>query len=137
LTAKEYLSQAFILDKRIQVKERRLEWLKNHASYVSNNLTEVVKASLSHRSAVEEAVVKIVDLEKELMNDINKMIELKKEIAFMIRSVNNIECETLLEMRYLTFMCWNDIMAHLNSSKDRVFRIHRKAINLINNSCNL
>jgi len=131
LTAKEYLSQAFILDKRIQVKERRLEWLKNHASYVSNNLTEVVKFSLSHRSAVEEAVVKIVDLEKELMNDINKMIELKKEIAYIIRSVNNIECETLLEMRYLTFMNWEEIAAQLNYSNHYIYHLHRKALTLI------
>lgn len=131
MTAKEYLSQAFILDKRIQVKERRLEWLKNHASYVSNNLTEVVKASTSHRSAVEEAVVKIVDLEKELMNDINKMIELKKEIAFTIRSVNNIECETLLEMRYLTFMNWEEIASHLNYSNHYIYHLHRKALLLI------
>ena len=131
MTAKEYLSQAFILDKRIQVKERRLEWLKNHASYVSNNLTEVVKFSLSHRSAVEEAVVKIVDLEKELMNDINKMIELKKEIAYIIRSVNNIECETLLEMRYLTFMNWEEIAAQLNYSNHYIYHLHRKALTLI------
>lgn len=131
MTAKEYLSQAFILDKRIQVKERRLEWLKNHASYVSNNLTEVVKSSLSHRSAVEEAVVKIVDLEKEVMNDINKMIELKKEIASVIRSVNNIECETLLEMRYLTFMNWEEIASHLNYSNRYIYHLHRKALSLV------
>ncbi len=131
MTAKEYLSQAFILDKRIQVKERRLEWLKSHASYVSTNLNEVVKASLSHHSAVEEAVVKIVDLEKELLNDINKMIELKKEIASTIRSVNNIECETLLEMRYLTFMNWEKIASHLNYSSHYIYHLHRKALSLV------
>ena len=131
MTTKEFLSQAFILDKQMQTKRRRLEWLKNHASYVSTNLGEAVQSSPSHRSAVEEAVVKIISLEEEIANDITRIIQLKKDIASAIRSVNNIECETLLEMRYLTFMRWEEIAAQLNYSRDYIYHLHRKALSLV------
>lgn len=131
MTAKEYLSQAFVLDRQLQTKRRRLEWLKNHATYVSTNLSEAVQSSPSHRSAVEEAVVKIISMEEEITNDIIRIIQLKKDIASAIRGVNNIECETLLEMRYLTFMRWEEIAAQLNYSQDYIYHLHRKALALM------
>ena len=131
MTTKEYLSQAFVLDKRLQTKQRRLEWLKNRASYVSANLHEAVQSSPSHRSAVEEAVVRIISLEEEIANDITRIVQLKQEIASAIRRVNNIECETLLEMRYLSFLRWEEIASQLNYSQGHVYHLHRRALKLV------
>jgi hypothetical protein len=58
MKAKEYLSQAWYLDKRIKTKERQLDWLRSHAVYVSPKLSEVPKAPSIRRSPVEEAVVR-------------------------------------------------------------------------------
>jgi len=131
MTTKEYLSQAWFLDKRIKAKEKQLDWLKDHAVYVSPNLTEVSRKETSPRSSVEAAVVRITELEEEIANSISEMIILKKEIAHSIKSVNSIECETLLEMRYLTFLSWSQIAAYLNYSKDYVYHLHRRALGLV------
>jgi hypothetical protein len=50
-------------------------------------------------------------------------MRLKTEIADMIRNVNSMECETLLEMRYLTFLAWDQIASQLNYSQDYI--VHR------------
>jgi DNA-directed RNA polymerase specialized sigma subunit len=56
---------------------------------------------------------------------------LKTEIAGAIRSVNSMECETLLEMRYLTFLSWDQVAAQLNYSQDYIYHLHRKALGLV------
>ena len=134
MNTKEYLSQAWYLDKRIKTKEKQLDWLKTHAPYVSPNLAEAAKKEVSIRSSVEEAVVRIAELEDDIAKAITEMIALKREITMVIRSVNSIECETLLEMRYLTFLSWSQIAAELNYSKDYVYHLHRKALGLVKTS---
>ena len=132
MNAKEYLSQAWYLDKRIKTKERQLDWLRSHAVYVSPKISNEPKVpSAEKRSPVEEAVVRITELEREINDSIAKLMRLKTEIADVIRSVNSMECETLLEMRYLTFLGWDQVAAQLNYSQDYIYHLHRKALGLV------
>jgi hypothetical protein len=131
MNAKEYLSQAWYLDKRIKTKERQLDWLRSHAVYVSPKLAEVPKAPSIRRSPVEEAVVRITELENEINESIAKLMRLKSEIGDVIRSVNSMECETLLEMRYLTFLSWDQVAVQLGYSQDYIYHLHRKALALV------
>jgi hypothetical protein len=132
MNAKEYLSQAWYLDKRIKTKERQLDWLRGHAAYVSPKISDEPKVSASiRRSPVEEAVVRIMELEAEINTSIAQLMQLKKEIGRTIRDVNNMECETLLEMRYLTFLAWDQVAAQLDYSQDYIYHLHRKALGLV------
>ncbi len=131
MTVKEYLSQALYLDKRLRTKEKQLDWLKDHSVYVSSELSDMPKSSRAHRSALEEAVVKIVDLETEIAIGIAELMQLQSSIAQVIRSTNNMECETILEMRYLTFMSWEDITVQLGYSQSYIYHLHRRALSLV------
>ena len=131
MTAKKYLSQAFYLDKRIRAKEKQLDWVKDHAVYVSPQLSDMPKTSRAHRSALEEAVVRIVDLETEISKGISLLMQMKSDIAQTIRGINSMECETILEMRYLTFMSWEEIAVQLGYSQDYIYHLHRKALSLV------
>jgi len=131
MNAKEYLSQAWYLDKRIKTKERQLDWLRSHAVYVSPKLAEVPKAPSIRRSPVEEAVVRITELETEINTSIANLMMLKQEIGKAIRVVNNMECETLLEMRYLIFLNWEQIASQLDYSQDYIYHLHRKALGMV------
>lgn len=132
MNAKEYLSQAWYLDKRIKTKERQIDWLRSHAAYVSPKISDEPKVVVSgRRSPVEEAVVRITELENEINTSIAQLIRLKTEIAEAIRSVNSMECETLLEMRYLIFLSWEQIASQLDYSQDYIYHLHRKALGLV------
>jgi hypothetical protein len=131
MNKKEYLSQALYLDKRIKAKERQLDWLKDHAVYVSPQISDMPKTPRAHRSTMEEAVVKILDLETEIRDGITMLVQLKKDIGEVIRGTNSMACETLLEMRYLTFMSWEEIAAQLGYSQDYIYHLHRKALSLV------
>ena len=41
------------------------------------------------------------------------------------------KCETLLEMRYLTFLGWDQVAVQLGYSQDYVYHLHRKALALV------
>ena len=45
--------------------------------------------------------------------------------------LNSMNCETLLEMRYLTFLAWDQIASQLDYSQDYIYHLHRKALTLV------
>jgi len=131
MTAKEYLNQAFLLDRKIKAKERQLESLKEHAVYVGPKYSDEARVPSSVKSALEEAVMRMIELEEYISLEISNLVRLRQEIAQAIREVNNPEYETLLEMRYLSFMKWDEISVRLGYGSNYVFQIHRKALELI------
>jgi len=124
-------TKIYLLYNRIKTKERQLDWLRSHAVYVSPKLAEVPKVPSIRLSPVEEAVVHITEWENEINTSIAQLMRLKTEIAEAIRSVNSMECETLLEMRYLAFLAWDQVAAQLNYSQDYIYHLHRKALGLV------
>ena len=132
MTAKEYLSQAFYLNRQIKAKEKRLEWLREIAPGPSMRFSQEEKVKGDPRSSlVEEAALKVVELEEEIASDILEMVRVMKEIASTISRVDSMECRTILEMRYLSFMEWDEIISRMGYSRSYVFRLHGEALNAI------
>ena len=78
---------------------------------------------------MKENSIKCCDTQNEINNDVNKLLNLKKEIVYAIRSIDNPECQTLLELRYLNFINWEMIASKMGYSMPHIFRIHDKALN--------
>lgn len=132
MTAKEYLSQAFYMNRQIKAKERRLEWLREIAPGPSMRFSQEEKSKGDPRSSlVEEAALKVVELEEEIASDILELVRVMKEIASTISRVDSMECRTILEMRYLSFMEWDEIISRMGYSRSYVFRLHGEALNAI------
>ena len=132
MTAKEYLSQAFYMNRQIKAKERRLEWLREIAPGPSMRFSQEEKAKGDPRSSlVEEAALKVVELEEEIASDILDLVRVMKDIASAISRVDSMECRTILEMRYLSFMEWDEIISRMGYSRSYVFRLHGEALNAI------
>ena len=121
MTAKEYLGQARFLDMRINSKIQQVASL--------NELATKCTATISARMA--DAVVKIIDLQEEINRDIDKLVELKREIMEVIRAVPNAEYQTVLEKRYLCFSAWEQIAEDMNYSIQHIHRMHSAALNEI------
>ena len=132
MTAKEYLSQAFYMNRQIKAKERRLEWLREIAPGPSMRFSQEEKSKGDPRiSLVENAALKVVELEEEIASDILELVRVMKEIASTISRVDSMECRTILEMRYLSFMEWDEIISRMGYSRSYVFRLHGEALNAI------
>lgn len=77
---------------------------------------------------MEDVIIKIVDMESEINVDMDSLVDLKKEIAGVIRGVSNLEYQTLLELRYLCFKTWEQIAVQMGYGIDNVYKMHHKAM---------
>ena len=82
-------------------------------------------------SRLEDAVIKIIELETEINKDMLELVELKKDIIRRIKAVESAELQTILELRYLSYMRWEEIAIELGYGIDNVFRLHRNALDEI------
>ncbi|CDX03449.1 RNA polymerase sigma factor, region 3/4 [Desulfitobacterium hafniense] len=129
MKAKEYLSQAIRLDHRISSRLEQLENLKALAMRVTTNLTqEKVSGGRNIRGPFENTMAKIIDLEKEINLEVDQFIELKQEIMDTICQVEDVNCQLVLEKRYISGKSWGDISLELGYSQDWIFKIHRRGL---------
>lgn len=128
MTAKEYLSQAHRIDKRINSKLEQVKSLRSLAEKATSTLSNTPASSTRNVSRMEDVIVKMVDLEAEINADIDALVDLKREIITIIKSLDNAEYQTLLELRYLCFMRWETIAVELSYSSQHMFRLHDAAL---------
>ncbi|QGT99521.1 hypothetical protein SYNTR_0928 [Candidatus Syntrophocurvum alkaliphilum] len=132
MKAKEYLSQGIWLDQIIDSKLEQLESLKSLATKVTATFTHTkVSGGNDVRSPAENAIVKVIDLENEINADIDRLVDLKREILETINKVNDLNYRLLLEMRYISGKSWEEISADLGYERSWVFRVHGKALKVI------
>lgn len=128
MTAKEYLLQAHYLDERITSKTQQIATLNDLATRCTSTFSDMPRNPNRGGSRLEDCVIKIIELEEELKADINKLINLKKEIMEVIKAVPNVEYQTLLEKRYLCFITWEQISVDMNYSIQHIHRMHSAAL---------
>ncbi len=132
MNAKEYLSQAFLLDQRINSKLKQVDVLRNLAHKITANIDSERVDGTKQRSPMENAMVKIIDYENEINDDIDKLVDLKIEITKVIKTVDDVNCQLLLELRYLTFRTWGEIAENMGFTFQWVHSLHKKALKQIN-----
>ena len=129
--AKKYLSQAFGLNQRIESKLGQIEELHDLATKATVTYSDMPKNPNRGHSRMEDCICKIIDLESEINQDMIQLVELKKDIIGRIKSVESTELQTVLELRYLSYMRWEEIAIELGYGIDNVFRLHRNALDEI------
>lgn len=128
MTNKAYLSQARHLDTRIKSKLQQVDSLNELATNCSMILTGMPRNSSASNSRMAEAITKIVDLQNEINRDIDKLVELKREIMGVIKAVQNPDFQTILEKRYLCFLSWEKIAVDMDYDLRYVHKLHTQAL---------
>ena len=129
MTVKEYLGQAYRLDQRINSKLEQVASLNDLATKCTSTLTGMPRNPGHSISCMSDAVSKIVDLQAEINRDIDALVDLKRDIVALIKSVDNPEDQTLLELRYLCFKTWEQIAVDMSYNVRHVYRLHDEAVN--------
>lgn len=130
LSAKDYLSQAYRIDQRINSKIEQVQSLRDLAEKATATLSDVPPSKGSrnvHR--MEDVIAKMMDMESEISADMKRLLNLKHEIVTVINCVESPELQTLLELRYLCFKTWEQIAVALHFDLRWVHRLHNRALN--------
>lgn len=128
MTAKEYLSQAYRIDTRINAKLEQVSSLRILATKACGTLTDMPRSDSPNLQSMESIVVKLVDMEREINADIDTLIDFKREVAAQITSLGNTKYQTVLELRYLCFLPWSEIIATMGYDARWVYRLHSMAL---------
>ena len=131
MTAKEYLQQALRLDERINSKISQVESLRQLATKCTSTITGMPRNPSPSQSAMADAIAKIVDLEDEINHDIDRLVDLKREMVEVIKKVDDVECCLLLELRYLCFKSWEDIAVQMGYTTRYIHDLHKQALRLV------
>lgn len=131
MNAKEYLSQAMYIDQRIDSKLEQIMKLRESATKATATLSDMPRPDSPNVQSMEETIVKIVDLERDINCDIDALVDLKAEARKVISKLDNPEQQLILEMRYLCYKSWAEIAEDLSFSESNVYKIHGEALKRI------
>lgn len=131
MTAKEYLNQAYRLDQRINSKLEQVLSLRELTTKATATLSDMPSGGSRNVYRMQDIIGKIVDLENDINRDIDALVDLKREMVTIIKSVADPECQTLLELRFLCFKTWEQIAVEMNYSIQHIYRLRDKALTQI------
>ena len=132
MTAKEYLSQAYWLNQRIDRKLAQVSRLKHMATQATGRFQAERLSGTGRHSPMESCLVEVIDLEYEINADIDRLVDLKCELAACILELEDCSQKRVLELRYLGGLTCEEI-AKLMRDYDvqRIFQVHGKALQQI------
>lgn len=127
MTIKEYLSQAYYINLRIKYKLDELKSLRELATKVNSALSDLPKDKNAHQQ-METNIIKIIDLEREIDSEVQRLIDIKSDISELIKRAENDEHRLILELRYLHLKKWGEIAQIMGYGVDNVYKVHRCAL---------
>ena len=131
MTAKEYLQQARFLDQRIDSKIAQVASLNDLATKCTATLTGMPRNTNRGDSTMADAVCKIVDLQAEINRDIDRLVDVKREVMTVVDQLDP-TCIELLTKRYFDFKTWEQIAARMNISPRWLHHLRAHAIEQLN-----
>ena len=124
MTAKALLDRIIRIRKAIDYRRTKIDTLVDQAKISSSRPTGMPHNPSPVASAIESAVCRKVDLEREIA-------VLEKERNTLIAKIDLLEdpdLSKLLMLRYVQEVRWSDIAAVLGYSENYAYRLHNRAI---------
>lgn len=129
MTAHDYLSQVYVLDRQINYDMKELENLREMSCSISSpNLGDRVSSTRSNEAPFVRALERIWAKEEKINEEIVRLEALKEEIEGEIKKLKDEDERFILLYRYIQNFKWSDIGLELNMSEKTVRRKHKTAL---------
>jgi hypothetical protein len=124
--ARNYLQQAYYINALIDCKLEQVTALRAIATKATSTMHTTPGGKYSNDS-MADVIAKIVDLEAEINADIDKLVDLKRDIGAKINAVESPMHRLVLDKRYLCFKSWEQIAVDMGYTIRRVYQLHDEA----------
>ena len=128
MTTKDYFEQALTLNKRINSKLDHLSTLREMTTKASITLSDMPRSSSRNMYQMQDIISKIVDLENEINEDIDRFVDKKREYMRIIREIRDPVSQLIMEQRYLCCRTWEKISEELGYDLRWLHRLHGRAL---------
>ena len=133
MTAKEFFQRNYYLEQRVNSRLRRLSDLRQLAGRVTSSLGREPVSGSADVHKLDGTIAKIVDMECESNEDIDHLVDAKRETMSVIRQVEHPDQQLVLELRYLDFKSWPAIAEEMGLSPRWVQTLHERALAAVEN----
>ena len=127
MTAKEYLSQAYYIQKMIDAKCEQLEIHRHIATKATSFITARNMSGTDRASKVELHAEQTLMLEEEIKEELERLCKVKSDIAKVIESVEDKQQRTALELYHLNFKKQWEVAKIMHYSRRQIIRILNNA----------
>lgn len=130
MTTKEWLRRARIIDGEI----KQLEIAKQEAYEIAIGTSVDMskeKVQSSSGNAMEKKLVTLLEYDKLLTEQKNKLLKCKTEILKAINSVDNDLYRMLLTAYYVNCKTWDEVARDLSYDLRWIYRLHGRALQAI------
>lgn len=128
MTAKEYLRQAYIIDRRLKLDTERLSAARSALYGKAVRYNSDGPKPVSRGNITESAVLRVIELEERLTKEIDELTEKRREIERAVNAVPDEVQREVLTRRYLLYQKWEVIAEEMNYSVQHIFRLHCSAL---------
>ena len=128
MEAKEYLNQVYLLDLQIQNKVDQVARMRARVVDVRRALGVDRVQNNGPVSTMEDSVIRILEEEAEINREIDRLVDLKKEIRETIGQVGDVIQRMILEKRHLNFEKWEAIQVEMKLSRSWVYKMYHLAL---------
>lgn len=124
---KSFLKKYRIIDKNIDsLCEESSVW-RSKAEKITQTISDIPKAGSSN-NGFTRAVERIEEIEHEINTEIDKLVELKKQIETAINTIDDDILRLLMRYRYINGKTWEQIAVDMHYSYMHITRLHGKAL---------
>lgn len=125
---KSYLSQAYYIDKRIDVLQNELSMLESKLYKCTPSYSNTGHNS-SPQPVFEYTIDRVIQYRNRLNNEVDNLIDTKKSIKrFIDENLSDSIQKIVLLKRYINYQRYEDIAKDLNYSVRQIHNIKKQAI---------
>ena len=131
---KQYLQQAFVLDRLIKSRQTRIEELRELQMWINSPSTSERVQCSPRTDRIAELTVRLLDAMAECVWEITQLVKTQREIIAAINSLPRPEYRLVLYERYINMKKWDEIAEDNNYAISTVFKLHGLALQAIKKS---
>lgn len=123
---KNYLSQAYYIDRRIDVLQNELSMLESKLEKCSPSYTTTRCGS--PQPSFEYTLDRVIKYRETLNCEIDNLVDHKRDIKQAIEKLDNDKEKLILYKRYINFQTFESIADDLDITPRQVYKIYKKSL---------
>lgn len=128
MTPKEYLQQAYRIDRKIKLDIEKQSAMRSSlfgkaVSYESDGTQHT-----PHGNGIEAAMLRVLEYEERINAEIERLTDTRLKIEQVINLVPDDTQREVLTRRYLLYQKWEYIAVEMNYNIKWIFKLHGKAL---------
>ena len=125
MTAKQYLMRAWQIDRRI---ERKIEERDRLAARLDSGVGHLTGMPRGGGHDWTDSALKVIELTGQIDREIGELCRAKREVNEALGQVEDARERSVLELRYRSYMSWEEIADELHYTSRWVFILHRRGL---------